>query len=147
MWFGFEFSGKLSDKRSTIPSGLTDGGAGVSTAPLGKLNVKNGPLLEVSWTAEYESASTKFRKSVGLDILNTEILQCLANQQPSNDHMNRNFNIVAASGAFQGRGARNLPRAPLFRGSLSRCFALKCSSFLVKSLSSALIIFFKAHHN
>jgi len=67
-----------------LTSGVTDGGRGARRPP-GKLNVKNGSLLEISWTAEYESASTKFRKSVGLDILYTEILQCLANQQLLND--------------------------------------------------------------
>jgi len=41
-------------------SGVTDGGKGVRAAPPGKLNVKNGPPLEIPWTAEYKSASTIF---------------------------------------------------------------------------------------
>jgi len=39
----------------------------VSAATPGKLNVKNGPPLEISQTAEYEMLKN-FWKSVGLDI-------------------------------------------------------------------------------
>jgi len=70
-----------------------------------------GPLLEISSTAEYGNP-TKCRKSVVLDVLNAEILQCLANQQSSNDQMNRKFSVVAASDVFKGRRARHLSLAP-----------------------------------
>jgi len=60
--------------------------------------------------------------------------------------MKRNFSIFAASGVYK-RGAKKLALGPLFRGYPSMCVALKCSLFLVKSLSSALIIFFKADQN
>jgi len=70
---------------STVGSDVTDGGQGCAPPPPGKINAKNGPLLVISWTAEYESAFTSLGKCVGLDVLNTEILQCLAYQQSSNE--------------------------------------------------------------
>jgi len=82
----------------------------VRTAPW-QAKCKNVPLLEISSAAEYGNP-TKFRKSVVLDVLNAEILQCLANQQSSNDQMNRKFSVVAASDVFKGRRARHFSRAP-----------------------------------
>ena len=49
-----------------MSSGVTDGGARVRAAPPGKLNVKNGPPSEISWTAEYESGSTSFENPLAL---------------------------------------------------------------------------------
>ena len=59
-------------------SGVTDGGAWMRAAPIGKVNAKNGPPLRDFMNCRMLKCFYKFLKSVGLDVLNTEIVQCLA---------------------------------------------------------------------
>ena len=69
----------------SVVSGVTDrGGRGAHRPPWQAKCKKWAPLRDFMncwrWKCFY-----KFWKSVGLDILNTEIVQCLANQQSSNE--------------------------------------------------------------
>ena len=67
-----------------ITSGVTDRGQGCALPPWQAECKKWAPLRDFMncgiWKCFY-----KFWKSVDLDILNIEILQCLANQQSSNE--------------------------------------------------------------
>jgi len=59
---------------------------------------------------------------------------------------NEKFTVVHIhSGEFKEKRARHLPAVPLFRV-LSRCFAYKCSSVLVKNVLSTHIIYTEADH-
>jgi len=60
-----------------VGSGVTDGGRGACRPP-GKLNAKNGPPLRDFMNCRICKCFYKFWKSVGLDVSNTEIVQCLA---------------------------------------------------------------------
>ena len=67
----------------SVGSGVTDGSRGGRRPPW-EAKCKKWPPSEISWTAEYESAYS-FWRSVGLDIVNTEIVLFLANQHSSNE--------------------------------------------------------------
>jgi len=50
------------------------------------------------------------------------------------------------TGVFKVRRTKHLPRVHPFLGPLSRCFACKFSSVLVKNVLAAYVIFSDAHH-
>jgi len=61
-----------------VGSGATDGGGRGARRPSGKLNARNGPPLRDFMNCRISKCFDKFWKSVGLDVLNIEIVQCLA---------------------------------------------------------------------
>ena len=70
-WPGYDVKLTLLQWFRSVISGVTDEARG-ARRPHGKLNVKNGPPSEISWTAERESASTIFGKQL---ILKFQILK------------------------------------------------------------------------